>query len=202
MLPYSTEARRFFDPVAAGCGLSCTSADEYEILYEDAQTFLSVCFDNGGTHELAVRCGLQTSPIQPASIFEIMRLAQDSPEAVKIDGMMAATASALSSCLRQLADITARYAPIAFSASDMWFEQLAKLRRKENRDCAVHSDLIAARSKADAAWKRKDFGGVVAALGPMRFYLSPGERKKLEYAARKCTVRPFRGGKRISGDPY
>lgn len=187
MLSYSTDARRCFDPVAARHGLSCTSADECEVLYEDARAFLSVSFDNGRSYELRVRCGLKASPIEPASLSEILTL-ENSPEAVKIDGMMSSTARALATCLSHLGDLTMRYAPIAFSASDAWFEQLAELRRKENRKHAVKSDLVAAKRKAGAAWERKDFAGVVAAFGPVRFYLSPSERKKLEYAARKCTT--------------
>lgn len=187
MLSYSTEARRCFDPVAARHGLSCISADECEVLYEDAQAFLSVRFDNGRSYELSVRCGLKASPIEPATLSEIIAL-ENGPEAAKIDGMMSSTAPTLATCLRQLGDLALRYAPIAFSASDAWFEQLAELRRKASRNYAVKSDLTAAKRTADAAWKRKDFAGVVAALGPVRFYLSLSDRKKLEYAIGRCTT--------------
>ena len=187
MLSYSTEARRCFDPVAAKHGLSCASADESEVLYEDAHAFLSVSFDNGGSYELRVRCGLRASPIESPSLSEIMTL-ENSPDAFQIDGMMSSTAPALATCLRRLGDLAMRYAPIAFGASDAWFQQLAELRRKENWNYAVNSDLIVAKKKAGAAWERKDFAGVVAAFGPVRFYLSLSERKKLEYAIRKCTT--------------
>ncbi|WP_338720871.1 hypothetical protein [Devosia sp. XK-2] len=114
---------------------------------------------------------------------------EEGSDAAKIDGLMASTTNALASCLGHLADLTTRYAPIAFSASEEWFEELSKLRREEGRHYAVKRDLTTARREADAAWKRNDFANVVAVLGPVRFYLSASERKKLEYAIGKCT--PF-----------
>lgn len=188
LISYSTEARRYFDPVAARHDLSCTCVDEYQVLYESAHAFLSVGFDNGRSYELSVRCGLKSSPIGAVSLSEIMTVEQSS-DAASIDGLMASTTTALASCLSDLARLTTRYAPIAFSASEEWFKQLSKLRREEGRHYAVKRDLTTARREADAAWKRKDFPNVVAVLGPVRFYLSASERKKLEYAIGKCT--PF-----------
>ena len=114
---------------------------------------------------------------------------EEGSDAAKIDGLMASTANALASCLSHIANLTIRYAPTAFRASDEWFEQLSKLRQEEGRHYAVKRDLTTAKREADAAWKRKDFANVVAVLGPVRFYLSASERKKLEYAIGKCT--PF-----------
>lgn len=187
LLSFSTEAKRYFDPIAATHGLSCTSASESEVLYEDARVFLSLSFDNGRSYELSVRCGPKASPIEPARLSEIMRL-ENSPEDVKIDGLISSTATALHTCLVRLSDLTMRYAPIAFNASDAWYERLAELRREESRKYAVRSDLISSRKEADAAWKQKDFAGVVAALAPVRFYLSTSERKRLDYATGKCTL--------------
>jgi hypothetical protein len=133
LIPFSAEARRQFDPVAVTYGLSCAIAEEHRVRYEGSETFLHVNFDNGRSYELGVELGQKISGKveRPFSLAEVLRLRRV-PEAVKVDGLLAASPAALADELGLLAQLTMANAPDFLRGSDLSFAQVAKLRETES----------------------------------------------------------------------
>lgn len=184
-VPFASEARSHFDAVAQQFGLSCVLSNEREIRYENDSVFLIVNFDNGRSYELGVEVGKRspTKPERPFSLPEVLRL-RGVADATAIDGMMVSDAAKLQNALVRLATLTLQQASDFLMGNDFSFAQVAKSRERECDAYALERDLRLARTKSEMAWTGRDYQAVVKELEPLEQYLSPAEKKRLEYSRR------------------
>ncbi|MFH1870119.1 MAG: hypothetical protein ABIG36_05800 [Pseudomonadota bacterium] len=184
-VPFASEVRRHFDAVAQQFGLSCVVSTEREVRYENDDVFLIVNFDNGRSYELGIEVGRRrpTKPERPFSLAEVLRL-RGVADATAIDGIMVSDAARLHDALVRLAALTLQHASDFLMGNDFSFAQVAKLRERESDAYALERDLRVARAKSEAAWTSRDYQAVVKALEPLEQYLSPAEKKRLDYSRR------------------
>lgn len=182
-VPFALEARHQFDALAQQFGLSCVLSNERTVRFENDRVFLSVHFDNGRSYELGVELGKKEpqNPERPFSLAEVLRL-RGSAEAQAIDGIMISDYSRLSHALGRLSSLTAQYASDFLLGNDLSFSQIAVLREQECDAYSLEGSLRSARARSEAAWAKRDYQGIIDALGPLEPHLSPAEKKRLEYA--------------------
>lgn len=182
-VPFAFEARQHFDALAKQFGMSCVMSNDQEVRYENDDVFLIVNFDNGRSYELGVEIGRKREgqPERPFSLFEVLRL-RSIAHAGSVEGMMISDASRLGNALTRLASLTLLHASDFLTGSAFSFAQVAKLRENESDAYARESTLRSARARSEVAWSKHDFGAVVEALEPLEQYLSPAEKKRLDYS--------------------
>lgn len=185
-LPFSTEARRQFDPVAQQFGLACVACTEWGLRYESDKVFLKVNFDNDRSYELAVEIGQRDdrSPGPPFSLAEVLRL-RGVQDATFVGGLIVSDFARLRDILARLAELTIRHASDFLMGSELSFVQVAKLREKESAEFELASELRYVRSTTEAAWAVRDYKRVVKALESVEPHLSQAERRRLEYARKQ-----------------
>lgn len=184
-VPFALEARRGFDDLARQFGMSCAVCNDREVRYENDRSFLIINCDNGRSYELGVEIGRKNLAQQerPFSLAEVLRL-KGVVEAADIDGMMVSQAARLPSALARLARLTSQHAADFLMGSDFSFAQVAKLRQRESDAYALEGALRSARARSEAAWEKRDYQGVLQSLEPLAQYLSPAEKKRLDYSRR------------------
>jgi hypothetical protein len=185
-IPFASEARRHFDPVAQQYGLSYVASTEWGVRYQNDSVFLMVNFDNGRSYELGIEVGQKksTQPERPFSLAEVLRL-RGVADAVAIDGIMVSDVTRLPDAMARLAALTSQHAPDFLMGSDFSFAQVAKLRERESDAYALERNLRVARAKSETAWSGRDYRAVIAALEPMALHLSPAEKKRLDYSRKQ-----------------
>jgi hypothetical protein len=163
--------------------MSCVLSNEWELRYENDSAFLIVNFDNGRSYELGIEVGRRkpAQPERPFSLAEVLRL-RGVPQAASIDGIMARDSTRLEDALTRLAALTLQHASDFLMGSDFSFAQVARLRQKEGDAYALEGNLRSARARSEEAWSKRDYRAVVKSLEPLEQYLSPAEKKRLDYS--------------------
>lgn len=185
-VPFASEAKRHFDPIAQQFGLSCVVSTERVVRYENNNVFLIVNFDNGRSYELGIEVGKKKlgQPERPFSLAEVLRL-RGVADVATIDGIMVSDAAWLPAAMTRLAALTSQHASDFLMGNDLSFAQVAKLREKEGDAYALERDLRVARVKSEVAWSGRDYRAVIAALEPMEPHLSSAEKKRLDYSRKQ-----------------
>lgn len=88
----------------------------------------------------------------------------------------------LPDAMRHLAQLTSNHASDFLKGGDVGFAEVAKLRKKESDAYALEVALSAVRAQSDAAWKERDYQGVIQSLEPLEKHLSSAERMRLNYS--------------------
>jgi hypothetical protein len=185
-LLFSLAAKHHFDPMARQFGLVCTASCERVVQYENDQVCLRINFDNGRSYELSVEFGkMDTQCSAPFfSLAEILRL-QGIQDATFVNAPMVRDEEGLQVVLARLAELTVRHAADFLKGNSLSFDQVAELRNKESTEFELDAQLRHARSAVDAAWSTRDYMTIINVLTPLEAYLSPVEKKRLDYSKSK-----------------
>lgn len=189
-MSFCAEARRWFDPIGERFDLNCVSSSESNVRYENARVVLLVTLDRRGSGELGVEIGRRSDryPGPPFSLGEILRL-RGVEDAVVASGTMIGDEARLPALLSRLADLTNRHASDFLAGNEFSFSQAQSLRNRESADFERRSRIATLRSRAEVAWRARDYEAVVNALDPIEDQLSPADRLKLDHC-RKRLVDP------------
>lgn len=187
-LLFSIEARQHFDPVAQQFGLICVTSNDQGLRYENEKVFLEVNFDNGRSYALGIEIGKQHTQYlgPPFSLAEILRLC-GIQDAAFVSKLMVSNELQLPGILSRLAQLTLDYASDFLMGNDLSFARIEKLRNKESAEFELASQLRYARSIIDIAWPARDYKAIVKALELLEPYLSPSEKKRLEFARKQLS---------------
>lgn len=91
-----------------------------------------------------------------------------------------------------LADRIRRYAAPFLKDEPGTYDRLHVSQTEASKRYTDQMTLRQARTKAEMAWREKDFRRVIAALAPVEAMLSQAEKRKLAYAKKQVTVGNFR----------
>lgn len=132
-LAFLSEAKRYFDPIAADAKMAFEEGHEWGLRYQSAATSLWVGFGNGRTNELLVQVGRRVADAapRPFSLDEILRL-RAAPDATWAEGVTVQDQKALCETLRRLAVLTQTYASDFLNGEEDAYAQVAELRHAES----------------------------------------------------------------------
>ena len=151
---------------------------------ENDRVVVVLVYDRQRSYEMSVALGLKGDAQPLFDLPEVLRsrgvAAEQQPA-----GYQTASDDVMRRLVAQMSRVLEQHGAALLSGDSLAWRELNALRDAECLDYAQRRDLGFARSKADAAWKKKDFPGVVAALSPLQALLSPVELKRLEYAGKK-----------------
>jgi hypothetical protein len=187
-LRFCTEARHHFDPVAQRFGLLCVAYGEHNVRYENDKVFLDVKFDNRRSYELGLEIGKRHTidPSPGYSLAEILRL-RGVPDAAFVSALMIRDESRLPGILARLVRLTLDHAADFLMGNGFAFAQVKKFRNRESAEFELAAKLSHARLAVNTAWTAKNYKAVVKAFAPLEPFLSPAEKKRLEYSRKQIS---------------
>lgn len=152
--------------------------------FENDRVVVVLVYDRLRSYEISVALGLKGDAQPLFDLPEVLRsrgvAAEQQPA-----GYQTASDEVVRRLIAQMSSVLTQHGAELLSGDSLAWRKLNALRDAECLEFAQRHALGFARSKADAAWEKKDFPGVVAALSPLQALLSPTERKRLEYAGKK-----------------
>lgn len=139
------------------------------------------------SYEVNLELNLRTEweqGIPPFTISDVLRAAAASHE-LPNGVIQASTRSALESGVRRLGDLIRKYGHDAIAGNPFAYRRLMAQR---SRTAVAETEALRVqdlRTKAERAWRNKDFRAVEEAYSQIEEALTPAEKKKLEYVRRQ-----------------
>lgn len=179
--------KEFFAFLETSFGFTRRLVDASQVRYETKKVYVLIGYDFNRSYEVSVDLG-EICAAGPAFNFgEVLRYAKAPPEVSS--SFQVTSVDVLEQCLERLAQALWKYGPELLRDDRNAFAQLASLRDKESRKFELESRLRHARSDAESAWQKKDYGSVVAALESLSEHLSSAEKIRLEYSRMQLPTR-------------
>jgi hypothetical protein len=153
------------------------------VRYESAGVFVSV-YHGRASFELGVEVGKLKEPESRLSVFDLVRWAG----AEKSEGFgqhvmfQVSSREDVQEFVPKLAALVKKYAVPFLRGDEDAYRTALESRAKRYAEEVKEGNFRVVRSKADAAWKAKDYAQVVELYGPVRQDLTEVEAKKLAYA--------------------
>ena len=174
-------------PVLERFGFETTSVESHCIRFESDRVHLTLSY---GLKFPEVRLGVGllnevfNGRERPFFLDEIVRLADPTIDS-RNTLCQASTLDRLRNALSRISTMLVEYGSDALLGRYGKFKELASLRDRECAEYKSEMELRAARPRADAAWKEKDYGKYVTIMQPFFDYLTASETKKLVLAKKR-----------------
>jgi hypothetical protein len=177
-------ARQAFEFLISEYGYRCTEQAASRVRFESSVVHVDVVYDGNRSYEVDLyigRKGLESREQASYSIGEVLRLCH-APDAKDFVLFRATSEEQLVGYLEKLASALRAYGRDFLLGNVDSFTELVRQRRRESEVYALERELRKARRKAQAAWDRGDYAGVVSSFGPVRHALTPADAEKLKAA--------------------
>lgn len=165
----------------------CIESTPFRVRFDSAKVRVDVVFDGTRSYELDVLIATTdwiASGNAAFALVEVLRF-RGAPETERFASIQVTSRQAMTSFVSQLAELLHRYGRDLLLGNDHAFVELAEQRRREIDAYALQRALRAARTRADVAWREKDYTRFVDVLKPLRSNLSASEIKRLEFAEKQ-----------------
>jgi hypothetical protein len=152
------------------------------LTYESSKVSVLLCY-GPPEFEASLSFWANSSPKLTLAVGDLSVVGQrpeswtSAPRTKEIEAHVSWLASAIQSVEEQLC-----------SGDPLFYELLSSARRAAIAEWGQAEKLRAMRSKAEVAWKKKQYAEVVALYGSAAGILSALEKKRLTYAEKKTTV--------------
>jgi hypothetical protein len=181
------QAEKHFGFLVSDKGYKCIESTPYRVRFQSPTAFVELVFDGNRSYELGLlvgEIGSENCGNAAFSIDEILRYCRTS-ESKRFSLVQVTSRETLASFVEQLSQLLRIYGADFLTGKKNCFAELAEQRRKESENYTFERDLRMARTKAEAAWHRKDYATVVKALEPFRAALTASEVGRLDFAEKK-----------------
>lgn len=171
----------------AGNGFEVVREERALVVYRSDACEVSLFYDDQRSFEISLGVSRLNPPDTPSFSFEEILRAQGVPPDEWPGGYAARTLNDASALLEQIGRILHRHALQLLNGDKGAWRQLEAQRKADCLEYAKETRLRQARSQAEAAWAKRDYPKVIAALESVESaWLSKAELAKLDYARRSC----------------
>jgi hypothetical protein len=153
------------------------------VRYESSRVSLNI-WQELRSQEIGLGIGRLSRPVETAHPFNLADIIylKDEAKASAYRDYAAPTRDLVRVGVNALASQLRTYGSEALTGNDAVFDEMAARRSLRIKDHAVVVNDAQVRTKAGAAWARKDLAAVARLLGSIEDRLSPSELSKLGYA--------------------
>jgi hypothetical protein len=161
-------------------GFRCVSSEATFVRFESARASINV-YHGRQSFEIGLEIA---SPPDTFSFSEILRLV-DRKQGAQYRNFVTHTAQGIAEGVGKLEELFQRCVAAGILDDKQLFTRLKAQREGLARNYALETQLVQARRNSVAAWREKDYAGVVKALKPLRAALTAAEIGKLEFAEKQ-----------------
>jgi len=185
-LGFRQEALSVFAFLTADYDFSCTHADPNLLTYESEILYVDV-YRDPLSYEVGVdhgKLGHDAERKRSFSLVELMRL-ENPRKAANFRYPAIVTADQMRPALVNLAELLKTYGGSVLRGDLSVLKRVRRESARFERDRAKESRLHPVRSRANAAFREKDYTKAVALYESINVDLSPAESRKLEYSKKR-----------------
>ncbi|HWY55443.1 MAG TPA: hypothetical protein VNZ03_13315 [Terriglobales bacterium] len=156
------------------------------VRYESPHVFVNI-YHGRASYELGAEIGKVKEPEKKLHIFSVVRWAG----AEKVEGLgqhvmfQIGSREGVQEFVPKLAALVRKYAIPLLRGDESAYRSALEFQAKQYADEVKEGNLRVLRSKAEAAWRAKDYAQVIELYGPVREDLTEVEAKKLAYAEQR-----------------
>lgn len=169
-------------------GFNIVKEERALVVYRSGACEVSLFYDDQRSFEVSLGIARLEPVDDPSFSFEEVLRAQHVPQSEWPTGYSARTLEDAGLILEQMGRILGRYASALLNGDQSEWQRLEAQRKADCLGYAKETRLRQARAQAEAAWAKRDYAKVVAALQSVESgWLSKAELAKLDYARRSPT---------------
>jgi hypothetical protein len=168
-----------FGPLAANYGFSRVEATPTFVRYESPDRFVQV-FHGRGSYELGVEFGPRASDDAPVNLNDLLAMHGEPPV-----HSQATSADLTAKLIGRLAEVARERASEIFGGEDSIDERVRISRAAQSDEMLLGWRLEDVRREVEHAWRQHDHQEVARLLESIEGFLTPAERRKLEYARKQ-----------------
>ena len=183
-LTFKNCALKEFNFLVNEYGFRCTKSDTYYLRFESKIVFVELYYDDQRSFEMDFSIGLLDDLYEgkerPFYLVELVKYsAPNDDEDYRL--IQASTPEKIAQLLPKLANLVKTYAKEFLSGNKTRFKDLSYFRENRSNQYAMGKTLKDVRAAARKAWENEDYARVIELYEPVKKYITPSERKKLEY---------------------
>ena len=170
-------------------GFKMAEATEAHARLDSPAVSVDLNYDLRQSHEVGVELFVlkdgKRCPAIPYSLGEVFRNCLV-PDADKLSFFQSGNEGDVAAFLTEAAGLLDQYCEPCLRGAPEAFESLANQRSIEAARYTGKMRIASVRGRADEAWRRKDYQGVVDCFAELSDSLSEPDQKKLAYAMKHC----------------